>query len=112
MEKLMWWCAWSTYEEEFNDQLTSLGTVSEKAAKELISYPRQKWCRAYFETKSKNEMVDNNFTESFNKWILEARHKPIIKMLEEIRVKVFNYCFMSLVNCYIIRVFVSYISQL
>ncbi|OIT05021.1 hypothetical protein A4A49_51730 [Nicotiana attenuata] len=32
--------------------------------------------------------VDNNFTESFNSWILEARHKPIIKMLEKIRVKV------------------------
>ncbi|KAG5568369.1 hypothetical protein H5410_064612 [Solanum commersonii] len=33
-------------------------------------------------------MVDNNFIESFNAWILEARHMPIIKMLEEIRVKV------------------------
>ncbi|XP_049414752.1 uncharacterized protein LOC125877524 [Solanum stenotomum] len=88
MKKLMWWCAWSTYGEEFNDQLTILGTVSEMAAKELIGYPPQKWCRAYFDTKCKNQMVDNNFTESFNKWILEARHKPIIKMLEEIRVKV------------------------
>ncbi|KAG5622026.1 hypothetical protein H5410_007244 [Solanum commersonii] len=84
----MWWCAWSTYGEEFNDQLTILGTVSEMAAKELIGYPPQKWCRAYFDTKCKNQMVDNNFTESFNKWILEARHKPIIKMLPEIRVKV------------------------
>ncbi|OIT22616.1 hypothetical protein A4A49_52984 [Nicotiana attenuata] len=35
-------------------------------------------------------MVDNNFTESFNSWILEARHKPIVKMLEDIRVKVMN----------------------
>ncbi|KAG5615007.1 hypothetical protein H5410_014831 [Solanum commersonii] len=25
-------------------------------------------------------MVDNNFTESFNAWILEARAKPIIKI--------------------------------
>lgn len=33
-------------------------------------------------------MVDNNFTESFNSWILEARSKPIIKMLEDIRIKV------------------------
>jgi len=33
-------------------------------------------------------MVDNNFTESFNAWILEARAKPIIKMLEEIIVQV------------------------
>nr|XP_018628586.1 uncharacterized protein LOC108946273 [Nicotiana tomentosiformis] len=33
-------------------------------------------------------MVDNNFTESFNSWILEARQQPIVKMLETIRVRV------------------------
>ncbi|XP_075088333.1 uncharacterized protein LOC142170339 [Nicotiana tabacum] len=46
--------------------------------------------KAYFDTQCKNPMVDNNFTESFNSWILEARHKPIVKMLEDIRVKVMN----------------------
>nr|XP_033514000.1 uncharacterized protein LOC104103862 [Nicotiana tomentosiformis] len=35
-------------------------------------------------------MVDNNFTESFNSWILEAKGKPILKMLEDIRIKVMN----------------------
>nr|XP_016451074.1 PREDICTED: uncharacterized protein LOC107775810 [Nicotiana tabacum] len=35
-------------------------------------------------------MVDNNFTESFNSWILEARGKLILKMLEDIRIKVMN----------------------
>jgi hypothetical protein len=33
-------------------------------------------------------MVDNNLSEYFNSWILDARHKPIISMLEEIREKV------------------------
>ncbi|XP_009589123.1 uncharacterized protein [Nicotiana tomentosiformis] len=60
------------------------------AAKDLLHYPPQSWCRAYFDTQCKNIMVDNNFTESFNEWILEARHMPIIKMLEEIRIKVMN----------------------
>ncbi|XP_019242557.1 PREDICTED: uncharacterized protein LOC109222689, partial [Nicotiana attenuata] len=90
MKKLMWWCAWSTYEEEFKDQLKALGDVHEDTARELIHYPPQYWCRAYFDTKCKNHMVDNNFTESFNKWILEARNKPIIKMLEDIKLKVMN----------------------
>ncbi|XP_049386596.1 uncharacterized protein LOC125850800 [Solanum stenotomum] len=88
LKKLLWWCAWSTYEEEFKDQLTKMGELNKKAAKSLVSYPPEKWCRAYFDTKCKNFMVDNNFTESFNSWIVEARQKPIIKMLEEIRVKV------------------------
>ncbi|XP_070021855.1 uncharacterized protein [Nicotiana sylvestris] len=35
-------------------------------------------------------MVDNNFIESFNVWILKERHVPIIKMLEEIRMNVMN----------------------
>ena len=33
-------------------------------------------------------MIENNFTESFNAWILEARGMSIIKMLEEIMIKV------------------------
>uniref|UniRef100_A0A3Q7FI53 Uncharacterized protein n=1 Tax=Solanum lycopersicum TaxID=4081 RepID=A0A3Q7FI53_SOLLC len=33
------------------------------------------------------ELRDNN-PESFNKWIIDARAKPIIKMLENIRIKV------------------------
>ena len=42
----------------------------------------------------KNMLVGNNFTQSFNAWILdilEARVKPIIKMLEEIRVQVMRF---------------------
>ncbi|XP_075074464.1 uncharacterized protein LOC142162060 [Nicotiana tabacum] len=90
MKKLIWWCAWSTYEEVFKDQLKKLGQLDEDAAKALVSYPPKNWCRAYFDTQCKNFMVDNNFTESFNSWIVEARQKPIIKMLEDIRVKVMN----------------------
>ena len=88
MRKLMWWCAWSSYVEEFKDQLNKLGKLSEDGARNLVKYPPKAWCRVYFDTQCKNMMVDNNFTESFNAWILEARAKPIIKMLEEIRVQV------------------------
>ncbi|XP_006359097.1 uncharacterized protein [Solanum tuberosum] len=87
MKKLLWWSAWCTYEEEFHDQLKVMGDVSKQAAKDLIWYPAQNWCRAYFDTVCKNHSCENNFTESFNKWILEARAKPIIKMLENIRIK-------------------------
>ncbi|XP_070030188.1 uncharacterized protein LOC107801802 [Nicotiana tabacum] len=94
MKKLLWWCAWSTYEEDFKDQLKKMGELCEDEdasfAKDLLHYPPQSWCRAYFDTQCKNMMVDNNFTESFNAWILEARYMPIIKMLEEIIIKVMN----------------------
>ncbi|XP_075095167.1 uncharacterized protein LOC142173469 [Nicotiana tabacum] len=57
---------------------------------DLLKYPPTCWSRAFFDTTYKNQSVDNNLTESFNAWILQARHKPIIKMLEEIRIKVMN----------------------
>ncbi|KAF3670656.1 hypothetical protein FXO37_08435 [Capsicum annuum] len=30
MKKLLWWTAWSTYEEEFHDQLKDMGVLSEQ----------------------------------------------------------------------------------
>ncbi|XP_019264233.1 PREDICTED: uncharacterized protein LOC109241865 [Nicotiana attenuata] len=89
-KKLLWWSAWSSYEEDFKDQLRSIGELDKQAAEELMKYPPQAWCKAYLDTVCKNQKVENNFTESVNAWFLEARHKPIIKMLEEIRVKVMN----------------------
>ncbi|XP_019252809.1 PREDICTED: uncharacterized protein LOC109231615 [Nicotiana attenuata] len=89
-KKYLWWCAWSSYEADFKDQLKNLGEIDEKAVEDLLRYPPQSWCRAYFDTVCKNQQVDNNLTESFNSWILDARHKPIIRMLEDIRVKLMN----------------------
>ncbi|KAF3625226.1 putative C2 and GRAM domain-containing protein-like [Capsicum annuum] len=48
---------------------------------------KKAWCKLYFNTEVKCDFVDNNMSEYFNAWILLARHKTIINMLEEIRVK-------------------------
>ncbi|WMV47088.1 hypothetical protein MTR67_040473 [Solanum verrucosum] len=88
LKKLLWWAAWSSFTEEFEDQLQEMKEVNGEAGQDLINkYPPKTWCRAYLDTVCKNQAVDNNFTESFNAWILEARYKPIIGMLEDIRVK-------------------------
>ncbi|KAK6775711.1 hypothetical protein RDI58_026712 [Solanum bulbocastanum] len=39
MKKLFWWAAWSTYEEDFKDQLSAFGALSKNAAKDLLRYP-------------------------------------------------------------------------
>ncbi|XP_057808582.1 uncharacterized protein LOC131023057 [Salvia miltiorrhiza] len=59
LKKRFWICAWSSYEEEFKENLTKLGEIKKKAADELMS-------------------------------LLEARSKPIVSMLEDIRVLVMN----------------------
>ncbi|XP_070047306.1 uncharacterized protein [Nicotiana tomentosiformis] len=89
----LWWAAWSTYEEDFKDKLRNIGQLDEDgkdAVEDLMRYPPQSWRRAYFDTVCKNYSVDNNLIESFNSWIKEARFKQIIKILEDIRVKVMN----------------------
>ncbi|XP_065866546.1 uncharacterized protein [Euphorbia lathyris] len=90
LEKHFWRCAWSTYEEEFKDNLKTMAKVNKKAAEYLLKYPPQHWCRAYFTDRSKDPMVDNNMMESFNSWILEQRSRPILRMLEEMRVMTMN----------------------
>lgn len=50
MTKLVWWCAWSSYHEELNDHLKTLGEMSEKGVKDLLHYPVKCWCMAYFDT--------------------------------------------------------------
>ncbi|WOL07031.1 hypothetical protein Cni_G15766 [Canna indica] len=87
MKKNFWICAWSTFHEEFVDNLKILGRFEKKAVEDLLRYNPENWCRAYFSFKSKSASVDNNSVESFNSWILKARFKPMIRMLEEIRIK-------------------------
>ncbi|XP_075112533.1 uncharacterized protein LOC107802516 [Nicotiana tabacum] len=71
-KKLLWWSAWSSYEEDFKDQLKSIGELSKEADESLLMYPPRAWCRAYFDTMCKNQKVENNFTESVNAWLVEA----------------------------------------
>ncbi|XP_019257734.1 PREDICTED: uncharacterized protein LOC109235945 [Nicotiana attenuata] len=91
-KKFLWWAAWSTYEEDFKYQIKSMSQVDDdgkEVIEDLSKYPPKCWSRAFFDTICKNQYVDN-LTKSFNAWILQARHKIIIKMLEDIRIKVMN----------------------
>ncbi|MCD7448288.1 hypothetical protein HAX54_040401 [Datura stramonium] len=64
--------------------------LSEEVKEHLLQYPIQTWCKAFFDTICKNQKVENSFTESFNSWILEARHNSIIRMLEDKRIELMN----------------------
>ena len=43
MRKLMWWCAWSSYVEEFKDQLNKLGKLSKDGSMNFVKYPPKAW---------------------------------------------------------------------
>jgi len=65
-----------------------MSLLGEGIVEALLKYNKNAWCRALFKDHSKCDIVENNMCETFNSWILAARFKSIITMLEEIRVKV------------------------
>lgn len=67
-----------------------MSKLGKNIVKDLITYNIESWYKVYFREFSKYDSVDNNMAESFNAWILAARHKTIVSMLEEIRIEVMN----------------------
>nr|XP_016461892.1 PREDICTED: uncharacterized protein LOC107785169 [Nicotiana tabacum] len=82
-----WRCARASCVAELNFHLDSLNMLGNGICESLLRYNKETWCRAYFNCDRKCDIIDNNMCETFNAWILADRHKTIITMLEEIRVK-------------------------
>ncbi|GJR06128.1 multidrug resistance-associated protein 5 [Tanacetum coccineum] len=56
------------------------------AHKYLMDTNSKTWSRAFFEVDRDCEAIKNGFSESFNSVIVSVRHKPLLTMLEAIRV--------------------------
>lgn len=77
-----------TIEANFRDCMAAIKVVYEAAYEDFMSVGLNKFCRLYINTWPKCEVVDNNMSECFNGYILKARSKPLIDMLEDIRVSI------------------------
>ncbi|KAL4282037.1 hypothetical protein GQ457_03G025760 [Hibiscus cannabinus] len=88
LKDALWKAARATYLREFEVALAELKTLSPKAHEWLAGKDPRNWSKSHFSCNSKCDMVLNNLYESFNKFILDARDKPIITMLEIIRTKI------------------------
>ncbi|CAN1305979.1 hypothetical protein LINPERPRIM_LOCUS26681 [Linum perenne] len=86
LQKLFWNCAKASTGYFFNRHKEEIIRKNKEAAEAMVNIDPKYWSRAFFSTSVKCDSVDNNLSESFNALILEARHKPIFSMLEEIRV--------------------------
>ncbi|XP_029150136.1 uncharacterized protein [Arachis hypogaea] len=67
--------------------MAEVKAVNQEAYRYLIAIPPRYWSRSRFTYNSKVDTLVNNMSESFNSAIVDAREKPIVTMLEEIRVK-------------------------
>ncbi|CAI9292586.1 unnamed protein product [Lactuca saligna] len=86
--RLFWRAVKATTDSNFRSYMREIRTMSTEAYEHLIERDPNTWCRAFFEPQTCCDAVENGISESFNAAIVEARKKPIITMLEEIRLYV------------------------
>nr|XP_027108905.1 uncharacterized protein LOC113728740 [Coffea arabica] len=86
LKERIWALARALYKNLFNALMEALKAVDEGAFQWLLDNTTpQQWSRAYFRTSPKCDILLNNLCESFNSSILEAMERPILGMLETIR---------------------------
>ncbi|KAG8380434.1 hypothetical protein BUALT_Bualt06G0014900 [Buddleja alternifolia] len=82
----LWNLAKATSVAQFSWQMDLLKKVDEGAHQWLSEVPAKHWSKSHFSVYSKCDILLNNLCESFNATILEARNKPLLNMLEKIRI--------------------------
>ena len=84
-ENLFWKACNATTECKFKEIMKELELLCKPAHKYLMDKDPKTWSWAYYETGRCCDAVENGGNESFNAIIVDARKKPIISMLEDIR---------------------------
>ncbi|XP_028125040.1 uncharacterized protein LOC114321977 [Camellia sinensis] len=80
-------CAYAPTEKIFHQCLVELKIEDGlRVEKFLDDIPYDHWSNAYFRGQRFGEMW-SNVAESFNSWIREERHLPIIKLIDSVRIK-------------------------
>ncbi|GJT07691.1 multidrug resistance-associated protein 5 [Tanacetum coccineum] len=72
--------------EAVKDIMEKIKSVNPNAHKYLMDKNPKPWSRAFFEVDRGCEAIENGFSECFNSVIVNVRHKPLLTMLESIRV--------------------------
>lgn len=70
---------------EYETHIAKLKAMSEQAHIDFEKRNTDTFCKSKFKTHSCCDVVDNNMAQTFNSFILLARYKPIVSMLEDIR---------------------------
>ncbi|KAF9618422.1 hypothetical protein IFM89_001145 [Coptis chinensis] len=66
----------------FTEKIGDIVKTDQKAADWLDSEERSCWTRAYFDHTCKCDEMTNNFSESFNSWILKMRDKLLVQFVD------------------------------
>ncbi|KAM0891124.1 hypothetical protein ACQ4PT_026581 [Festuca glaucescens] len=81
LKKCMDRASYAYHKDQFEAAMETLKVESEEAWKWLSQIPPHTWARHAFDTNCKTDLVVNNLSEVFNRYILDVRKKPIRTML-------------------------------
>lgn len=85
LKNLLWKIVRCTYMGAYNATLDTLKKENIRAYEDFIGRDITKFCKVFINPNSLSDMILNNTSETFNGYILQARGKHVIHMLEEIR---------------------------
>ncbi|XP_077232428.1 uncharacterized protein LOC143869753 [Tasmannia lanceolata] len=85
LKDTMWSAAYPTTPIEFQKKVEEMEKLDKKAHAYLQKINPTLWSRSAFNPKPKCNLLVNNLSETFNGFILPARDKPILTLLETIR---------------------------
>ncbi|KAF9591183.1 hypothetical protein IFM89_002838 [Coptis chinensis] len=89
-ENLAWGAAEAYKVQEFTRILGVINKTDSKALDWLDREPRSCWARAHFDWTAKCDQLTNNFSESFNSWILHIRDKPCVCFIDQYNLDLLN----------------------
>ncbi|KAI3701118.1 hypothetical protein L2E82_45763 [Cichorium intybus] len=84
--KLFWRAVKASTEDSFKVVMEEIKSIDVHAYEYLKDRDPRTWSKAFFQEGRDCDAVENGVSESFNSAVRSARRKPIITMLEEIRI--------------------------
>ncbi|KAM3295464.1 hypothetical protein ACQJBY_038010 [Aegilops geniculata] len=87
LKKCMDAAAYAYTEHDFQLGMESMKAECKEAWKWMSRIPPKAWSRHAMDTNCKTDLVVNNLSEVFNKYILDVRNKPIVTMINGIKDK-------------------------
>ncbi|KAJ0743798.1 putative MULE transposase domain-containing protein [Helianthus annuus] len=89
--KELYWKATRAYcEPEYIQALDEMRSIKPDAVEALLKQDKTCFNRCYLKTHTKCDVIVNNMAETFNGYIINARSKHIIHMLEDIRIQIMS----------------------
>ncbi|XP_071700362.1 uncharacterized protein [Rutidosis leptorrhynchoides] len=82
---MLWKCTTSTTVPQFEPEMQNLKEFNEGCYKYLAKIQPHHWARSHFSGRAMSDVLLSNMCEILNRWLVDARDKPIITALEYIR---------------------------